>query len=245
VLTKILICDQLPLMRDGLCTLLDALPDIDVLAGTDSCIQTAMLARQYRPDVVLIGLSALEPSLDLVRRLSADTCPPDSPPRAVVFYTDCSDELVGDLLRAGVKGLLNREATSDEVIAATRTVARGRTVLGPEIADRLVAWFRERGASSQAAPHPELNALTRREHEVLTLIGRGMLIDDVAAELYIGISTVRTHLHRIRHKLGLRDRAQLVAFAYQAGMMREASSTPHQSHRGSARSDETLTEHAR
>lgn len=223
MLTKVLVCDQLPLMRDGLCTLLDALPDFDVVAGTDGCIQTALLARQHRPDVVLIGLSGLEPSLNLVRKLHMDVRPPDTPPRAVVFYTDYTDELMADLLSAGVKGLLNREATSDEVIAATRTVARGRTALGPEIADRLVTWFREFGGSLRTAPHPELGALTRREHEVLTLIGHGMSIDAVAAELFIGISTVRTHLHRIRHKLDLKDRAQLVAFAHQTGMMRTAS----------------------
>lgn len=223
MLSKILVCDQLPLMRDGLCTLLDALPDFDVVAGTESCTQAALLACQHRPDVVLIGLSSLESSLDLVRRLHAG---PERPPRAVVFYTDCTDELVADLLSAGVKGLLGREATSDEVIAATRLVARGRTALGPEIADRLVTWFCECGGLPQTAPPPELAALTSREHEVLTLIGHGMSIGDVAAELYIGIGTVRTHLHRIRHKLRIRDRAQLVAFAYQTGMLREAPIRP-------------------
>lgn len=223
---KILVCDQLPLMRDGLCTLLDALPDFDVVAGSDGCAQAALLARQHRPDVVLIGFSSLASSLDLVRRLHAGVDPPDEPPRVVVFYADCTDDLVAELLSAGVKGLLNREATSDEVVAATRSVARGRTALGSEVADRLVTWFRECGGSPQAAPCPELAALTRREHEVLTLIGHGKSIDDVAAELYIGISTVRTHLHRIRHKLRIRDRAQLVAFAYQTGMLREASMRP-------------------
>lgn len=226
MLAKILVCDRLPLMRDGLCALLDALPDFDVVAGTDDPVQAAFLARQHRPDVVLIGLASLESSLDLVRRLHAGVHPPDTPPRAVVFYIDCTDELVTDLLSAGVKGLLNREATSDEVIAATRLVARGRTALGPEVAERLVAWFCECGGSPQTVPCPELAALTRRELEVLTLIGHGMSIDDVAAELFIGISTVRTHLHRIRHKLRIRDRAQLVAFAYQTGMLREASIRP-------------------
>ena len=226
MLAKILVCDQLPLMRDGLCTLLGALPDFDVVGGTDSCPQAALLARQHRPDVVLIGLSSLDASLDLVRRLHTGVHPPDAPPRAVVFYTDCTDGIVADLLSAGVKGLLNRGATSDEVIAAARTVAQGRTTLGPEVAERLVSWFCETGGSPQVAPRPELDALTRREHEVLTLIGHGMSIDDVAAELFIGISTVRTHLHRIRHKLSIRDRAQLVAFAYQTGMLREASIRP-------------------
>ncbi|MGP3983832.1 LuxR C-terminal-related transcriptional regulator [Streptomyces sp. KR80] len=221
---KVLICDQLPLMREGLHTLLDALPDIDVVATTDSSMQTVVLARTHRPDVVLIGLADVEPSLDLIRRLRADGAGgPVAPPHAVVFHSGYTDEMVQDLLHVGAKGLVSRDATSDEVIAATRAVARGRTVLGPEIVDRLVHWFRERGATPRTAVRPEVGALTRREREVLTYIGRGMSIEDVAGELYIGISTVRTHLHRIRHKLDLKDRAQLVAFAYQAGLMSEVA----------------------
>ncbi|MBB5123147.1 hypothetical protein AF335_14990 [Streptomyces eurocidicus] len=220
---KVLICDQLPLMRDGLRTLLGSLPDIDVVATTDSAMETVVLTRTQRPDVVLIGFAELDPALDLIRRLGVEDHPRDNPPHAVVFHSDYTDAIVADLLCAGAKGLVNRDATSDEVIAATRTAARGRTVLGPEIVDRLVDWFRERGAAPRADERPEVDGLTRREREVLQLIGRGMSIDDVARELYIGISTVRTHLHRIRHKLDLKDRAQLVAFAYQTGLMREAA----------------------
>ncbi|WP_137992801.1 response regulator transcription factor [Streptomyces vilmorinianum] len=221
---KVLICDQLPLMRDGLRTLLDALPDTHVVATTDSCMQTVALSRHHRPDVVLIGLAELEPGLDLIRRLGALDGPYGPPPHPVVFHSEYDDLMVMDLLREGAKGLINRDATSDEVIAATRGVARGRTVLAPEIVDRLVGWLRERGAAPRSASaHPEVDALTAREREVLQLIGRGLTIDDVAGELYIGISTVRTHLHRIRHKLDLKDRAQLVAFAYQAGLMSQAA----------------------
>ncbi|MFE5735100.1 LuxR C-terminal-related transcriptional regulator [Streptomyces sp. NPDC056528] len=221
--TKVLICDRLPLVRDGLRTVLDACPDIDVVATTDSSMQTAMLARTHRPDIVLIGLDEPAPDLELIRRLSAEEHPDGRLPRVVVFQFDYTDSVVADLLTAGVKGLISRDSTSDDVIAATRLAARGRTVLSPDIVDRLVGWFRDRDTIPPAGDRPEADALTRREREVLRLIGQGMSIEDAAAELYIGVSTVRTHLHRVRHKLALKDRAQLVAFAYQAGIMREAA----------------------
>lgn len=220
---KVLICDQLPLMRDGLCTLLGALPDIDVVATTDSSLQAGVLARTHRPDVILIGLAEPAPGLELIRRLNSDDQARNHPPHALVFQSEYTDAMVADLLAAGAKGLISRDSTSDEVVAATRAVACGRTVLSPDIVDRLVDWFREHGTVPPAETRSEVGALTRRELEVLRLVGRGMLTEDVAAELYIGISTVRTHLHRIRHKLALKDRAQLVAFAYRTGLMREAS----------------------
>lgn len=220
---KVLICDQLPLVRDGLRTVLGALPDIDVVATTDSSMQTVALARTHCPDVVLIGLAESALDVELIRRLVAQTPPDRHAPYVVVFQFAYTDEMVADLLTAGAKGLISRNSTSDEVIAATRSAARGRTVLGPEIVERLVGWFRDRDTVPHAGDRPEAAALTRREREVLRFVGRGMSIDDVAAELYIGVSTVRTHLHRIRHKLALKDRAQLVAFAYQAGIMRGAA----------------------
>ncbi|MQY12847.1 putative transcriptional regulatory protein NarL [Streptomyces sp. RB5] len=219
---KVLICDQLPLIRDGLRTALDACPDIDVVATTDSALQTVILSRTHHPDVVLIGLSEPAPDLDLIRRLCSQEHPDRRLPRVVVFQFEYSDAEVADLLAVGAKGLISRDSTSEEVIVATRSAARGRTVLGPDIVERLVGWFRDRGTASPAGDRPEAAALTRREREVLQLIGRGMSIEDAAAKLFIGVSTVRTHLHRIRHKVALKDRAQLVAFAYQAGLMREA-----------------------
>ncbi|WP_316520120.1 response regulator transcription factor [Kitasatospora brasiliensis] len=210
-------------MRDGLHTLLDALPDIEVSAGTDNATAALDLARTHGPDVVLIGLDDLDAALQLVRRLGADPRLAESPPRTIVFHGEFTDELLAELLRVGVSGMVDRGATRDEVVAAARAVARGRTVLGHEVVERLVDWIRAGGAAPMAGVRPEVEGLTLREREVLSLIGRGMSIEDVARELYIGISTVRTHLHRVRHKLDLRDRAQLVAFAYRSGLMHEAS----------------------
>lgn len=218
---RALICDELPLMKEGLRALLEAQPDIDVVAATDSPVQAVVLARTYRPDVLLIGLSELDSGLELIRRTTVECGDPAIPLRTIMFHTGHSDEMLSDLLHAGANGLVRRDATSDEVIEATRTVAQGRTVLGPEIVDRLVDWFREHGSAARACAraHPKIATLTPREREVLTSIGRGLSIEDVASELFIGVSTVRTHLHRIRHKLGVKDRAQLVAIAYQAGLM--------------------------
>jgi DNA-binding NarL/FixJ family response regulator len=221
---KVLICDELPLVRQGLSTLLDAVPDVDVTASTDNPQDVPMLARTHRPDVMLVGFADDSVSgLELVRRIATDPHFGDEPPRAVVFHARFTDDSVAALLKAGAKGLLSREATSDEVLATIRTVARGRTALDTGIVDRMAEWFRERGARASSLSHPGIDTLTGREREVLQLIGRGMTIDEIAAELFIGISTVRTHLHRLRHKLDVKDRAQLVVLAYRTGLVHEAA----------------------
>ncbi|MEU0009487.1 response regulator transcription factor [Streptomyces sp. NPDC006314] len=218
MLSRILVCEELPLMREGLHTLLDALPDIDVLASTESRMETLRLARTRRPDVVLIGVSEVASAVRLVRSLGDEARPPRTVPGSVVFHGRGDDRGVAELLRAGTRGLLNRDATSAEVIATTRAVARGRAAVGPDVVDSLVDWFRN-GASPRPDPGPEAGSLTGRERQVLALVGQGLSVDDIAGDLYIGVSTVRTHLHRIRHKVGLRDRAQLVAFAYRTGLV--------------------------
>ncbi|MCX5192872.1 response regulator transcription factor [Streptomyces sp. NBC_00249] len=210
-------------MREGLHTLLDALPDIDVLASTESQMETLQLARTQRPDVVLIGTSEVAAAVRLVRRLVDEARSPDAAPGSVVFHLRGDDQGVAELLRAGSRGLLNRDATSAQVIAATRAVASGRAAVGPDVVDSLVEWFRDGSAAPRPESGAEAGALTGRERQVLSLVGQGLSVDDIAGDLYIGASTVRTHLHRIRHKVGLRDRAQLVAFAYRTGLVRHVA----------------------
>ncbi|MFJ9482280.1 response regulator transcription factor [Streptomyces mirabilis] len=108
---------------------------------------------------------------------------------------------------------------SREVTSAIRAVAHQRISLSPEIIDRMVERFCEYGLAQPSVAAPPLEELTKREREVLALIGEGMLIDEIAENLYIGVSTVRTHLHRIRRKLDLKDRSQLVAYAYPTGLV--------------------------
>ncbi|MEU2834930.1 response regulator transcription factor [Streptomyces lavendulae] len=223
MLSRILLCEELPLMREGLHTLLDALPDIDVIASTESRMETLQLARTRSPDVILIGVSEVASAVRLVRSLGEEARPPGTAPGSVVFHNRGDDRGVAELLRAGTRGLLNRDATSAEVIAATRAVARGRASVGPDVIDSLVEWFRDGFTALRFDPGPEVGSLTGRERQVLSLVGQGLSVDDIAKDLYIGVSTVRTHLHRIRHKIGLGDRAQLVAFAYRTGLVRHAA----------------------
>jgi DNA-binding NarL/FixJ family response regulator len=153
----------------------------------------------------------------LVRRLQKENL--DDPPRVVVFGMSFTDQMVTDMLRAGANGVLTGEASRDEVLATIRAVARGQTMLAPEVTERLVTWFRQHQVGPLGPARPPVPDLTPRERQVLLLIAQGLSTEDVAKDLFIGISTVRTYLHRLRTKLDLKDRAQLVSFAYRAGLM--------------------------
>lgn len=209
---KVLICHEMPIVRDGLRSVLGSEPDIDVVDATRQEIQSTVLV--HRPDVVITGLTA-DGGLGLYgpgRPLGAV----DPPPRVVAFSVDAAGERAAEALRAGAIGVLTGEAGREDVIATVRAAARGETMLTPAVTQRLVDWFR------QAAPGPPRRAdaaLTERERQVLLLIAQGRSTEEVARELYIGVSTVRTHLHRLRTKLKLRDRGQLVSFAYRAGLL--------------------------
>ncbi|SEG90086.1 DNA-binding response regulator, NarL/FixJ family, contains REC and HTH domains [Thermomonospora echinospora] len=215
---RVLVCDALPLVRDGLHTILDAQQDVEVVDATESGIHAIMLARTRRPDVIVTGLQLVGVSgLELIRRLRAEGLDPE--PRVVVLAMSHSDETVTEVLRAGANGLLTEDATREEVVAAIRAAARGQTMLSPTVTERLVDWFRRREVYPHELLRPAVAALTPRERQVLLLVAQGRSTEEVAGELYIGVSTVRTHLHRLRAKLDLKDRAQLVSFAYRSGLM--------------------------
>jgi DNA-binding NarL/FixJ family response regulator len=217
---RVLLCDELPVITDGLRTLLDAVPDIDVIDTTDNGMQAIVLVRTARPDVVVTDLNLRTISgLEMIRRLGKD----DPRPNIVVFSESNADKTVSDVLHAGASCLLGKDASPQELITAIRAAAAGRTVLAPDIAERLVTWFREQPHILEAAPYPEL---TPRERDVTQMIARGMSIEEIARELSIGVATVRTHLYRVRTKLGVRDRAQLVSLAYRSGLIRPAGRTP-------------------
>jgi DNA-binding NarL/FixJ family response regulator len=215
---RVLICQETLIVRDGLRSILEAEPDIDVLEATDSGFHAIMLVRSDRPDVVIVGLAPRGiTGLELIRRLQQETF--GESPRVVVFGMKFSDETVTEMLRAGANGVLTGGASRDEVLATIRAVGRGQTMLAPEVTERLVEWFRRHKGEPLGTTRPAVPDLTPRERQVLLLIAQGLSTEDVAKELYIGISTVRTYLHRLRTKLDLKDRAQLVSFAYRAGLM--------------------------
>jgi DNA-binding NarL/FixJ family response regulator len=221
VVTRVLICDEVPLFRDGLRTLLDAEPDMDVVDTTDSGIHAMVLVRTHRPHVVVTGLSLQGMSgLELTKRLTREDVKPS--PRVVILSMNDSNETVADMLDAGANGFLVKSATREELRSAIQAAASGETMLAPSIAKRLVDWYRRRDEYPNDLLDPQLATLTHREREVLTLVARGMSTEEMAGELCIGVTTVRTHVYRLRCKLDVRDRAQLVSFAFRAGLMRPA-----------------------
>lgn len=215
---RVLICEDLPIVRDGVRTMLEAEPDIQVVGTAGSTSEALMLTRRLRPDVIVAGLRpAGADTLDLVRRVTAESLDPQ--PQFVVLTLDDSREQVEQALRAGVNGLLLKDATRGELCRAVRAAASGQTALAPPIAALLVEWFRDQaGTAHDPAALERVRTLTPREREVLVLLAGGLTADEVADELTIGVATARTHLYRLRTKLDLRDRAQLVAFAFRSGL---------------------------
>jgi DNA-binding NarL/FixJ family response regulator len=220
---RLLICDELPVIRDGLRTLLDAVPDFDVTNTTDNGMEAIVLVRTTRPDVVVTDLNLGTISgLEMIRRLGKEAARPN----IVVFTGADADKTVRDVLHAGASCLLGKDASPQELVTAIRVAAVGGTMLAPDVAQRLVTWFREQPDTPDSAPCPEVTELTPQERKVTQMVARGMSTEEVARELTIGVATVRTHLYRVRTKLGVRDRAQLVSLAYRSGLIHPAGRAP-------------------
>lgn len=216
---RVLICDERTLVSDGLRTLLEGETDVQVIGGTGSGAEAIVLAREGRPDVLLTGLRLQDMTGgEFLRRLregGAELCPP------VVVYAlgEITDSMV-DLVRAGANGVLAEDASKAELLIAVRAVASGHAMLGPPVARRMLDWLRS-SDDPVGVPYPAVaNNLTGREREILLLTARGLSADEIAGRLFISVATVRTHLYRLRCKLQLKDRAQLVTFAYQTGLAR-------------------------
>ncbi|WP_245240535.1 response regulator [Streptomyces spiramenti] len=226
---RVLVCDQLPVIADGLKTLLDAVPNIEVIGTTHNGMEAIVLVRTLRPDVVVTDLNLQTISgLEMIRRLGQE----DDSPHIVVFTAADTDETVSDVLHAGASCLLGKDVSPQELISAVHGAAAGQTVLAPNIAQRLVTWFRAQPEPQKAETCPEVTELTPRERQVTRMVAQGMSTEDVARELIIGEATVRTHLYRVRTKLGVRDRAELVSLAYRTGLIRSVAHAHAHAHAG-------------
>ncbi|MEU5902651.1 MULTISPECIES: response regulator transcription factor [Streptomyces] len=219
----VLVCDQLPVVRNGISAILASEEGIRVIDSTDSGIHAMMIARTRRPHVIitsldLVGISGLE----MVKRLHEEKFSPA--PQVVAFTMDDSDEVISAVLHAGVTGLLVKEVDRAELVSAVHSAAQGQMMLAPRVAERLVNWFRRQDSRPEGQLQPVAAALTPRERQVLSLIAKGLSTEQVAIDLAIGIATVRTHVYRLRNKLELKDRAQLVSFAYRSGVMQMSAS---------------------
>jgi DNA-binding NarL/FixJ family response regulator len=213
---RVLIADDQELVRAGFHSILDDQPDIDVVGEAKDGFDAVDLARRRRPAVVLMDIQM--PGLDgleAARRILAE---PSDPPIAVLMLTTFDlNEYVYDALRAGASGFLLKDVSPEQLVAAVRIVAAGDALIAPAITKRLVAEF-ARAAPKRTQP-PGFAELTPRELEVLRLVARGMSNAEIARELVVGESTIKTHMKRLLAKLGLRDRVQAVVVAYEAGLV--------------------------
>ncbi|HET6685399.1 MAG TPA: response regulator transcription factor [Jiangellaceae bacterium] len=211
------ICDDQALVRDGLRVQLGLVPDIDVVGEASDGEQAVALARRERPDVLVmdIRMPVLD-GIEATRRIVADAA--TDRVRVLMLTTFDLDEHVYAALSAGASGFLLKDATPEEIVHAIRVVAAGESLLAPTVTSRLVREF----ASRPTAGRPDgelLTSLTEREVEVLLLVAQGLSNAELAERLVVSHATAKTHVSRILSKLGLRDRAQLVVAAYEAGLV--------------------------
>ncbi len=207
-----LVVDDEEIVGAGLCAILDAEPDITVLGeAAEDGADVPGLVRRLRPDVLLMGVrtSATDP-VAATRHVLAS----DHPPRVLILTTFGNDGRVYDALRAGATGFVLKRARPVEIVQAVRTVAAGESLLFPAAVRELIA-TRGRCGGDRLRD----TGLTEREAEVLRLIARGLSNAEIAAELVLGVETVRTHVGDVLAKLGARDRTQAVVAAYESGFI--------------------------
>jgi DNA-binding NarL/FixJ family response regulator len=210
---RVLLAEDEALVRAGFRVLLERAPDVEVVAEAADGDEAIELTRRHRPDVVLMDVRMPgTDGLTATRRIVADGRLPGV--RVVVLTTFELDEYVYAALRAGASGFLLKDLSPEELRHAVRVVAAGDALLAPAVTRRLIAAF----AASGGDPHPGTDTLTIREREVVALVADGLATPEIADRLGISTATAKTHTNRAMAKLGARDRAQLVVFAYRSGL---------------------------
>jgi DNA-binding NarL/FixJ family response regulator len=218
VTVSVVLADDQELIRAGLAVLLDGTAGIRVVAEVGDGLAAVAAAREHRPDVVVMDVRM--PGIDGIeatRRITAD--PATAGTSVLVLTTYDADETVFAALRAGAAGFLLKHASPVELVQAVRTVAAGDGVVAPAVTRRLVEEF-ARSAPAAVSPPPEPARLTDRERAVLVQLARGRSNAEIAAEMVVGVATVKTHVAGVLTKLGLRDRVHAAIYAYEAGLVR-------------------------
>lgn len=217
---RVLLADDQALLRAGFRVLIESAPDIKVVAEAANGGMAVALAREFRPDVVLMDLKMPEvDGLTAIRRIAAN--PELASVKIIVLTTFDDDENVFAALRAGASGFLIKDLEPTELLQAIRVVAGGDALLAPSVTRALISALTaaDRPAVEPAAPPAsQLASLTAREREVVSLVAAGLSNDEIAGRLVLSPLTVKTHVSRAMVKLNARDRAQLVVFAYATGL---------------------------
>ena len=214
---RVVLADDQALVRAGFRALLDAEPDIEVVAEAGDGDEALTAVRQHHPDVVLMDIRM--PGTDglaATRAIAGDERTAET--RVVILTTFGVDEYVFEAIRAGASGFLVKDTEPAELVQAVRVVAGGEALLSPSVTRRLIAEFAAR--AKEPAPSEALADLTEREREVVALVAEGLSNGEIARRLVVSPATAKTHVSRAMGKLGARDRAQLVVIAYESGLVR-------------------------
>jgi DNA-binding NarL/FixJ family response regulator len=220
---RVAVVDDQALMRDGFTMILDAQEDIEVVGDAENGRAGVELCRRCRPDVVLMDVRM--PVLDGIEATRLITSTEGCDTRVLVLTTFDLDEYVFAAMRAGASGYLLKDTPAKELVAAVRVIAAGEALLSPSVTRRLIEEFARR-------PEPETttlqlpNDLTDREREALELLAHGLSNREIAARMFIGEATAKTHVSRLLTKLGVRDRVQAVVLAYETGVVRPGALDP-------------------
>jgi DNA-binding NarL/FixJ family response regulator len=213
---RVLLVDDQPLIRAGFRALLEAEDDIEVVAEAADGQQGVALAAQHVPDVALVDVQMpVVDGIEATRRIAAD--PRLAGVRVVILTNYGLDEYVFAALRAGASGFLVKDIEPDDLLRGIRVAARGDALLSPAITRRLISEYVSR--PPEALPTTGLEVLTNREREVMALVARGLSNDEIATHMVISPTTAKTHVSRAMTKLHARDRAQLVVYAYESGLV--------------------------
>jgi DNA-binding NarL/FixJ family response regulator len=214
---RVLLADDQSLVRAGFRALLDAQSDVEVAGEAADGAEAVRLVGQLRPDLVLMDIRM--PVLDGLQATRQITGDPELQQVKVVMLTTFElDESVFEAIRCGASGFLVKDTEPDELLRAVTAVVEGDALLSPGVTRRLIAEFAAR--SKEPAAAAELERLTEREREVMTLVGIGLTNEEIARRLVVSPLTAKTHVSRTMVKLGARDRAQLVVLAYESGLVR-------------------------